>query len=74
MRILGYEITFFVRRISDPLSGLRTRDVDRLAVKDPYYGRERFSDKIARIKAVRTLRPGTSLEAAKLWVEAHYAE
>lgn len=69
MRIFGYEI--IIRRVSDPLWGLRPGDVENKARCDiAQYDRDGVSRKIARIKAVRVLRPGTSLKDAKEWVES----
>jgi len=69
MKILGYEI--IIRKISDPLSGLRADDVELLASKDVAYSRGGASRKLARIRAVRKLRSEIGLAVAKLWVENH---
>ena len=70
MKILGYEI--IVRKINDPLNGLRADDVELLASKDGGYSYGGTFRKIARIKAVRKLRPETRLAVAKIWVESHF--
>jgi ribosomal protein L7/L12 len=65
---LFWEIT--ITRINDPIKGLKSSDVEKTAQT-----LERRDDlvslKISRIKAVRMLRPGTSLKDAKEWVEYH---
>jgi len=69
MKLFGYKIT--IQKTSNPLSGLKAGDVERIAQKDPAYTRAGFSRTIARIKAVRIIRPGTTLATAKTWVESH---
>jgi len=74
MKFLLWEIT--VTRISDPLKGLKPSEVEKTAqtlirradVDTPGYF---VSQKISRIKAVRILRPSTSLKDAKEWVDSH---
>lgn len=73
MKILGYEV--IIRKIGNgALDNLRPADVERQAkqISEYSFDNGELHRKIARIKAVRILAPGTSLGDAKDWVEARH--
>jgi len=67
MKITLLGITLEVSR-----SGLTPKNVDRVAQGYKGYDGPAISRKIARIKAVRSIRKETSLKDAKEWVERNF--